>query len=34
MQAWYAEQGVPEIGERFTGEIIAKVETLQTYPDM
>ena len=34
MQAWYAEQLVPEIGERFAGEIIAKVETLQDHPEM
>jgi plasmid stabilization system protein ParE len=34
MQEWYAEQLVPEIGERFAGEIIEKVEALQTYPEM
>lgn len=34
MQEWYAEQLVPEIGERFAGEIIYKVEALQTYPEM
>ena len=34
MQAWYAEQLVPEIGERFAREIIEKVEALQAHPDM
>ncbi len=34
MRAWYSEQGVPEIGERFAREIIEKVEVLQTHPDM
>ncbi|MEI6208872.1 MAG: type II toxin-antitoxin system RelE/ParE family toxin [Desulfuromonadales bacterium] len=34
MQAWYAEQLVPEIGTRFIEEIIVKVEALQTHPDM
>jgi plasmid stabilization system protein ParE len=34
MKEWYAEQLVPEIGERFAGEIIHKIETLQTYPEM
>jgi len=34
MQAWYAEQCVPEIGERFAREIIEKVEALQTHPEM
>jgi len=34
MQQWYAEQIVPEIGARFTREIIEKVEALQTHADM
>ncbi len=34
MQAWYAEQFVPEIGERFARGIIEKAEALQTHPDM
>lgn len=34
MQEWYSEQLVPEIGERFAGEIIEKVEALQTCPEM
>jgi plasmid stabilization system protein ParE len=32
--AYYADQQVPEIGARIVGEIVAKVETLQTNPDM
>jgi plasmid stabilization system protein ParE len=34
MQAWYAEQLVPEIGVRFAGEIIERIEALQTHPDL
>jgi toxin ParE1/3/4 len=34
MQTWYEEQLVPEVGERFTLEIIEKVEALQAHPDM
>lgn len=34
MRVWYAEQLVPEIGERLAAEIIARVETLQLNPDM
>ncbi len=34
MQEWYAEQLVPEIGDRFSREIIEKVEALQIHPDM
>ena len=34
MQAWYVEQLVPAIGERFAREIIVKVEALQIHPDM
>lgn len=34
MQKWYAEQLVPEIGDRFTREIIEKVEVLQAHADM
>jgi len=31
---WYAEQGVPGIGERFIGEILEKIEALQDHPRM
>lgn len=34
MRAWYADQLVPEIGERFTGEIIEKIEALRMHPEM
>lgn len=34
MQHWYAEQLVPEIGDRFTREMIEKIEVLQAHPDM
>ena len=31
---WYAEQDVPEVGERLVGEIIASIEALADHPDM
>ena len=34
MREWYAEQLVPEVGERFAAEIIARVEALPVNPDM
>jgi toxin ParE1/3/4 len=34
IQAWYAEQGVPEIGERLLREIIKAIETLADHPDL
>ena len=34
IRAWYIEQGVPEVGERLTGEIIASIEALADHPDM
>lgn len=34
MREWYAEPLVPEIGERFAAEIIARVEALPVNPDM
>lgn len=30
----YAEQGVPEVGERLLGKIIASIETLADQPEM
>jgi plasmid stabilization system protein ParE len=30
----FAASALAEIGERFAGEIIHKIETLQTYPEM
>ena len=34
IRTWYAEQEVPEVGERFTGEIVASIEALADHPDM
>ena len=34
IRAWYAEQGVPEVGERMIGEIVSSLEALATHPDM
>jgi plasmid stabilization system protein ParE len=34
MRAWYAEQGVPDVGERLLGEIVASIEALADHPDM
>ena len=34
IRAWYAEQGVPEVGERLVGEIVAGIEALADHPDM
>lgn len=31
---WYAEQGVPEIGERFVVDIVARIESLRDHPDI
>ena len=28
IQAWYAEEGVPEVGDRFVAEIFERVEVL------
>ena len=34
IRAWYAEQGVPEVGERLIGEIVTSIEALANHPDM
>ncbi len=34
VQAWYAEQGVPEVGARRVDEIFQRVEALADHPDM
>lgn len=34
VQKWYDEQRVPEIGVRFAREIITKIESLQSHPEM
>ena len=32
VRAWYAELGVPEVGERLIAEIVSAVERLQSFP--
>ncbi len=34
LRAWYAEQSVPDVGERLLGEIVASIEALADHPDM
>jgi toxin ParE1/3/4 len=34
IQAWYAEEGVPEVGDRFIAEIFERVESLAEHPDI
>ena len=34
INAWYAEQGVPEIGNRFIEEIVSRIEALRDHPEM
>lgn len=34
IRAWYAEQDVPEVGERLVGEIVAGIEALADHPDL
>ena len=34
IQAWYAEQGVPDVGTRLVGEIVKRIEPLAKHPDM
>ena len=33
IQAWYGEEGVPEVGDCFVSEISERVETLAEHPD-
>ncbi|HEY7746294.1 MAG TPA: type II toxin-antitoxin system RelE/ParE family toxin [Desulfuromonadales bacterium] len=33
LRAWYAEQGVPEVGARFVAEIVARIEQLPDFPE-
>ncbi len=30
---WYDSQGVPDVGRRLVGEIIARISQLETFPD-
>lgn len=34
IRAWYVEQGVPDVGERLIGEIVAGIGVLAEHPDM
>ena len=34
IRTWYAEQNVPDVGERLIGEIVASIEVLADHPDM
>lgn len=34
IRSWYAEQDVPEVGQRLIGEIVASIESLADHPDM
>lgn len=34
IRTWYAEMGVPYVGDRFVEEIVTRVEALGDHPDM
>lgn len=34
IQAWYAAEGVPDVGDRFVAEILQCVEVLADHPDL
>lgn len=34
IRAWYAEQGVPEVGDRLVAEVFQQVEHIVDHPDM
>ena len=34
IQAWYVEQGVPDVGNRLVKELVQRVETLADHPQM
>ena len=34
IQAWYAEEGVPEVGDRLVAEIFQRVDVLADHPDI
>lgn len=34
IQAWYVEQGVPDVGGRIVGEILARIERLAKHPEL
>lgn len=33
IRGWYAEQQVPEVGERLVGELVSQVERLSDFPE-
>lgn len=33
IRGWYAEQQVPEVGERLVGELVSEVERLSDFPE-
>lgn len=33
IRTWYAEQGVPDVGDRF-GEIVSRIEALREHPEL
>jgi len=34
IRAWYAQEGVPEVGERLVKEVFRRIEALADHPDM
>lgn len=34
IRLWYAEQSVPDVGERFIAEIFQRIEALGTHPEL
>ncbi len=34
IRAWYAEQGVPEVGDRLIEEIVSRIGVLRDHPEM
>ena len=34
VRIWYAEQGVPDVGNRFVEEIVTRIEALCDHPEM
>jgi len=34
IKTWYAAQGVPEVGHRFVGEIVSRIEALSGHPEL
>ncbi len=34
LRGWYAERGVPDVGNRFVEEIFARIEALRDHPEM